>query len=265
MFERNARRAIFNDVAADYDAVRPAYPEAAIDEAIRLSGIPDEGLILEIGCGTGQATGSFLERDYRMVCLDIGPDMLRIAEAKFAGNPSVSFRQTSFEDFEGEAGAFDLVLAASSWHWVEPERGYRKAGAHLKPGGCLAVLATLHPKPYFGPFERIQSAYREIVPEWGDPNSSRTTDFILDAADEMRRSGCFGEVASFEVRWVEQYSTKQYLRLLGTYSDHFRLESAQREPLFDRIGRIIDEEYEGIVVRPYVTVGFVGRKSVAEE
>ncbi len=49
-------RATFNASAGWYDKVRPGYPEALIDDVIAMSAIPEEGQILEIGCGTGKAT-----------------------------------------------------------------------------------------------------------------------------------------------------------------------------------------------------------------
>jgi ubiquinone/menaquinone biosynthesis C-methylase UbiE len=57
----------FNDVARLYDQTRPGYPEALIEDAIRLSGIPSGGRILEIGCGPGKATLPFARRGYRML------------------------------------------------------------------------------------------------------------------------------------------------------------------------------------------------------
>jgi SAM-dependent methyltransferase len=68
-------RTTFNNSAEWYDQVRPGYPEALIDDVIRLSAIPAGGQILEIGCGTGKATEMFASRRYAMLCLDIGVDL----------------------------------------------------------------------------------------------------------------------------------------------------------------------------------------------
>jgi SAM-dependent methyltransferase len=75
-------RTSFNQVADDYHAVRPSYPPSLIKDVVSLAAIPSAGRILEIGCGTGQATIPFAERGYHMVCLDIGPALAALAEQK---------------------------------------------------------------------------------------------------------------------------------------------------------------------------------------
>ena len=54
--ERRRLRATYDEAALLYDQARPGYPEALFDDMVSLSGIPPGGRILEIGCGTGQAT-----------------------------------------------------------------------------------------------------------------------------------------------------------------------------------------------------------------
>ena len=76
-------RTTFNTVAREYDAVRPGYPQALIEDLISLSGLPPAGSCLEVGCGTGQATLPFAVRGYRILSLDMGADMLSVAREKF--------------------------------------------------------------------------------------------------------------------------------------------------------------------------------------
>lgn len=78
MPDRDFLRATFTSVAREYDAMRPGYPEALIEDAIALSGLPVGGRCLEIGCGTGQASRPFARRGCQVLCLDIGAEMLAI-------------------------------------------------------------------------------------------------------------------------------------------------------------------------------------------
>lgn len=59
MVNSRSLRTIFNSAAQDNHAARPGYPERLYDDIVALSGIPPEGQVLEIGCGTGQATVPF--------------------------------------------------------------------------------------------------------------------------------------------------------------------------------------------------------------
>lgn len=64
MNARTSFRTIFDQAALDYDEVRPGYPEELIEDVISISAIPKDGRILEIGCGTGQATIPFAKCGY---------------------------------------------------------------------------------------------------------------------------------------------------------------------------------------------------------
>jgi hypothetical protein len=47
---------VFGEAAELYDQARPSYPEALIDEVIAFA--PPSPRVLEVGAGTGKATGS---------------------------------------------------------------------------------------------------------------------------------------------------------------------------------------------------------------
>src|SRR5689334_3964118 len=71
--------ATFDTVATLYDEVRPGYPDVIIDAVIERSGLPAEGRILEIGCGTGQITRPFAQRGYPILALELGPSLAVLA------------------------------------------------------------------------------------------------------------------------------------------------------------------------------------------
>ncbi len=90
-----SHRTTFNNVADLYDEVRPGYPEALIEDALTLSGIPPDGRILEIGCGTGKATLPFARRGYAMLCLELGDKLAAVGLPATAGHTRASGSKTS--------------------------------------------------------------------------------------------------------------------------------------------------------------------------
>jgi SAM-dependent methyltransferase len=132
----------FDAIAARYHALRPGYPDALVDEVLAFAGCAAAGRLLEIGCGTGQATRSFAGRGHAILCLEPGPRLARTAARALAGFPAVSVRCTRFEDWPLEPGAFDLVYAARSFHWLEPSERLPRSAAALRPGGALAVFSS---------------------------------------------------------------------------------------------------------------------------
>jgi len=242
-------RATFNKSAEWYDQIRPAYPEALVNDVITLSAIPENGEILEIGCGTGKATEVFASRGYAMLCLDIGTDLAAVAVRKFSESAHVEIEVSSFEDWESGGRLFDLVIAATSFHWIDPAIAYVKSAAVLKPNGSLAVFWNKAIRRDEGFFMRVQDVYRACAPSLGS------------AAAEMERyeaepanNALFWDPIVRSYRWTKEYSAEEYIDLLGTYSDHISLPNSERRALFSGIADLIRREYGGRVLKHYESV-----------
>jgi ubiquinone/menaquinone biosynthesis C-methylase UbiE len=251
----------FDQAARDYDEVRPGYPEELIEEVISVSGIPEGGRILEVGCGTGQATVPFARRGYRMLCLDVGGNLLALAEERCRAYPGAEFLNASFEEWEPGGETFDLLVSATAFHWIPPEIGFPKAARVLGDSGHIALFWNMHPRPFTGFFEEVQEVYRRVVPEWGDPRDEPSTEEVIrERRYQIDGSGLFGEVAVKRYPWSRIYDRDQYLRLLNTYSDHGGLAEPRRRTLFEGIGAVIEDMYGGEITRPYLSVLYIARK-----
>jgi SAM-dependent methyltransferase len=137
-------RSTFDSVASLYDEARPGYPERFFDDLAALSGTGSGSRVLEIGCGTAQATLPLARRGYRVLCVELGANLAAIARAKLTGYPDARVRASSFEDWPLEEGAFDLVVSATAFHWVGSAVRYQKSAQALRPGGSLALIWNTH-------------------------------------------------------------------------------------------------------------------------
>ena len=70
----------------------------------------------------------------------------------------------------------------------------------------------------------------------------------------------FGDPTVRRYPWATEYSTKEYIDLLGTYSDHISLPETERHHLFSDIADLIDREYDGHVLKHYEAVLEVRKK-----
>jgi SAM-dependent methyltransferase len=128
---RDRLRTTFDEAASLYDEVRPGYPEDLFDDVVSLSGIPAGGRIMEIGCGTGQATVPFARRGYRILCIELGENMAAVARRNLKGFPNAEVRTGAFEDTSSQEGAFDLAISATAFHWLDPSVAYPKTARAL--------------------------------------------------------------------------------------------------------------------------------------
>ena len=91
-----------------------------------------------------------------MPCLEPAPELARRAVHNMARSSRVQVRTAPFELAILEPERFDLMLAATSWHWIDPVLRYEKAARVLRPAGMVAILINAHPMPLVGVFARVQ-------------------------------------------------------------------------------------------------------------
>ena len=67
------QRFAFDPIANIYKAARPDYPEALIEAVVSYADLKQSDKILEVGCGTGQATKSFAKRNFSTLAIEPDP------------------------------------------------------------------------------------------------------------------------------------------------------------------------------------------------
>jgi SAM-dependent methyltransferase len=142
------RARTFDEVADLYDRARPQCRDQLFDDLFALAGMEPSGKdVLEIGCGTGQATLPLARRGCNVAGVEMGKNLAHIARAKAAQYPNVRIVTARFEDWDPRGASFDMVFAATAWHWLDPGLRYRKAAQLLRPAGVLAFTSGGHAFP----------------------------------------------------------------------------------------------------------------------
>src|SRR5204862_6714831 len=110
------------DRAADlYQRARPDYPDELLDDLVAVTGLAPGDRLLEVGCATGKATLPLARRGFRICCVEPGAH-LAAAARRNAGGLDVEVVEARFEDWRPPHPApFDLVFAATAWHWIDPD------------------------------------------------------------------------------------------------------------------------------------------------
>lgn len=254
------QRVVFGEVAETYDAVRPGYPGQLVDDVLAFGRLGPDDRVLEVGAGTGKATVAFAARVPHLIALEPSPPMAAIASRHCADQRNVAIEITNFEDWRLEPHAFALLISAQAWHWVAPDARSRRAHDALRPGGAIAVFWN-HPQFDEHPMRpEFDAAYERHAPELagrpGFPGAAAGD--RTDAAQELRDSGLFADVATHRYAWTERYDTDRYLRLMATQSNHRMLPEGQRTALFDAIAAVLEAQ-GGEITMDYTTDLYVGR------
>ncbi len=220
-----------------YDKARPAYPSALVERVI--AEIPGRA-VLDVGCGTGIAARQFQAAGCNVLGID--PDE-RMAE--FAREHGVPVEIAAFEDWDSSGRMFDAVVAAQSWHWVDPIVGVAKAAQVLRPSGRLAIFSHLY-EPPIEVAEPFASALRRVVPDspFANHPARRPVQTYLAAyakiADTIRETNQFGEPAQWRFDWDRRYARDEWLALLPTTGGLTRVRPDQLAEILGEVGVAID-------------------------
>ncbi len=96
--------------------------------------------VLEVGCGTGQATRPLAKRGLKVCALELGPALAEFARSNVRGL-DVTVKTTAFEDYRS-GSLFDALVSVQAFHWLAPESGLAQAAQLLRPGA--AILLAWH-------------------------------------------------------------------------------------------------------------------------
>jgi SAM-dependent methyltransferase len=253
---------MFDSVADTYHRVRPDYPDELFAELIETAGLRQGSDLLEIGCATGKATQALAPRGYRITCVEPGAELAAAARRNLAGY-DVRVVTGKFESWRPSAGQlFDLVYAATAWHWIDPSRRCRLAWQCLRPAGHLAIWSALHVLPEGGDpfFTDIQEIYDEIgesTPgDWTFPRPGELDDNVA----ELTASGLFSIAKVRHFDWEVVYDAPGYIELLETFSGHMTMSQWQRDRLYGEIRRRLATRPDGLLRRHWGAALTIARR-----
>jgi SAM-dependent methyltransferase len=258
------RRATFDQVALLYDQVRPGYPEALFEDVIAFSHIPYGGQILEIGCGTGQATLPLARRGYSIHCIELGAGLAAVAQRNLAPYPTAAVSIGAFETWPLQNESYSLAISATAFHWIDPAVRYHKTAQALKPSGAIALFWNSHVQTAISAdfFQAVQAVYERVVPTLAKrfPGLPHPTNVPTPVKDEIEHTGLFGDVTVRTYKWDAVYTATTYINLLNTYSDHRSLDAATRAHLFCGIAELIETHFGGHITKEYLTILYLAQR-----
>ncbi|MDI3330068.1 MAG: class I SAM-dependent methyltransferase [Micrococcus sp.] len=221
-----------------YDAIRPAYPAGVVDFLVPAGA----RTAVDLGAGTGLFTALLDARGLEVTAVDPSAAMLEVLRGALPRVRTVQARgeQTGLPD-----GCADVVTAAQSWHWMDPEDGAAEAARLLGGGAGPGVLGIVSNQldtsvPWVHRLSRIMHA--------GDVHPPRQPPVVGErfTAPEGRWW-----------HWAQAITPEGLHELMATRSYHLRATDAVRERmranldwyLLEHLGHAPGERLE----LPYVT------------
>jgi SAM-dependent methyltransferase len=244
-------RTTFDDSPELYDRTRPVAPPELFDDLVELARLRPECRVLEVGCGTGQATLPLAERGLDVIGIELGENLAELARRKLARFARLRIVTSSFEDWDPGGEHFDAVVSVNAFHWIEPRVRFTKSASVLREGGALAVV-ELHyvtPDDADDVYVALQEDYDAVLGPGARQEAPPHPDVCPSRAREFEASGCFRNVVERRYLWNIRFGADEYVDLLRTSSWHRKLDEDVRRRLLERIHRRI-EAHPAQTVRP---------------
>jgi SAM-dependent methyltransferase len=124
----------FSGVSAGYQAFRPGYPPALFAWLAEVS--PGRGRAVDLGCGSGQASVGLARHFDEVIGVDPSGEQIAHAEP----HPRVRYLVVPAEATGLPDSCADLVTAAQSAHWFDPERLRREVDRIARPGAVVTAF-----------------------------------------------------------------------------------------------------------------------------
>lgn len=130
----------FSDRAAVYTRGRPTYPDALVAHLKSEGALPDGGVVVDIGVGTGLSAEPFLRAGCAVIGVEPNAAMRAVGDERLARTGRYRSVDGRAEATTLESGCAHLVIAGQAFHWFDPERAGAEARRLLVPGGWAALI-----------------------------------------------------------------------------------------------------------------------------
>jgi len=257
----------FDEIVSIYDRIRPKYPDKLISDIFNYVNLNDNKKALEIGAGTGKATTSFLDAGYAVTAVEIGANMAEFLQEQFKCYKNFEVINNSFEKTSLKNNTYDLIYAATAFHWVDAEIGCPKVFSLLKTCGTFALFRyNTVPADGDALYEEIQNVYKEYFHKPYVRPIKKSKDEYKNPSeiqrgfrfDNLEKFG-FSDVTMKLYNATRTFSADDYISLLDTFSDHRTLCDSDRAALYNGVRETI-LKHGGQISVDYVFQLYMGRK-----
>lgn len=133
--------------AQEYDAVRPRYPQQAVEDILALAATAADPRhdaqprIVDLGAGTGILSRQLLQAGARVHAVEPSAAMTQVlSHAAGAWSEQLTITLARAEETGLPRGQADVAVAAQAWHWFDAEAVQTEIASLLAPGGALALI-----------------------------------------------------------------------------------------------------------------------------
>lgn len=210
----------FAGTASFYSEFRPGYPTTLFDALATQAHVGRDSRILELGAGPATATLELAKRAGSVVAVDLDAEMVNEGQrlTRTARFDTVEWINAAAETIDYPNGHFQLIVAASAFHWMDRHRVASKCRHMLASDGILAVLGNPTPLMQIRQGTAVGAAIAKVQDRWfGDDYYVLDVD-KLEPHDVVLRGCGFTDVTVTHAAQVQEWDVNRFLGFLRSTS-----------------------------------------------
>lgn len=215
--------AFFDKYPEKYENGRMFYNPQIFEDIIEKCSLKADNKLFEIGCGTGKATEFFINKGFFVESVEVGANLCEYVKNKFENKLFRVFND-SFENYQTN-NKYDMIYAATSFHWIDPQTAYCKAKKLLNDNGFLVTF-----------WNRILTKDEYILNHINhDYINSDIIRIIKNKIDEIKK------VPYFDLLFYKIYSMDieidyiQYINYLETHPVYLELDRTEKKKIINML------------------------------
>ncbi|WP_448567964.1 class I SAM-dependent methyltransferase [Thalassotalea ganghwensis] len=209
----------FTGLAENYSKFRPAYSPFVLDTLLGLINKPVNDMdFVDVGAGTGIWSRMVANTGVKTAVAVEPNDDMRSFGVKDSAQTHIEWVEGNGEQTTLADNSADLLTMASSFHWVDFEKGTKEFARVLRDKGIFCALwnpRLIEANPLL---VEIEDKLYEIAPHIKRVSSGRAS-FTDTLMDKLYHSEYFDDVVYVEGRHVVQQTPEEYIGVWWSVND----------------------------------------------
>ena len=237
-------RKIFDTIPEQFDKYRPRYSQELFDAMISYGKIGPGKTVLELGPGTGQASGPVIDTGCDYHAIELGEHLYAKMKEKYSGLPNFSIVNDDFITHDFGEQKFDMIYSAATIQWIPEDVAFGKTFELLKPGGVLAMLYTRD--DYRSDNEELYDKIQEIYTQYFKPEIEyKQGNFGYTKAPDYG----YSEVEKLEFSGKREYTADDFVSYTGTHCTHIVIPEPYKTRFFNGLRQAVLDAGNRIVFK----------------
>jgi ubiquinone/menaquinone biosynthesis C-methylase UbiE len=254
----NKKLGDFTGLAENYSKYRPDYSEMVVSSLLGLIGKNKKDVdFVDVGAGTGIWTRMVASHGVNSTTAVEPNDDMRNFGIKDSLSTDITWIEGSGENTGLPSNSADLLTMASSFHWVDFEKGTSEFSRVLRSGGLFCALWNPRLIEVNPLLVDIEDKLFEIAPHIKRVSSGRA-DFTDGLLDKLIACDKFEDALYIEGRHVKRQTPEEYIGVWWSVND---IRAQAGEEAFKQFMEFVEEKVKGLefIETTYQTRAWVAR------